>query len=447
MIDQKVTEPQTTAELQAELKHRERQIAAIRRISDASFSRLSVDDLIRQTLMVAIEVLNADAGSLQMHDPETDTLVFRYVTSPCHASLIGHATPVSRGISGRVFRSGVPDLAEDVGEAPDFNPAIDVMTGYRTRSALTVPLKRAVGPSIGVMQVLNLRRERFNRRDLEVLEVLGAQAATAIENARLAELARRAEVMNVIGNVSHDIYNLLTPLETGLLTLRPMLDRLFERLEIVRARWPGTVCAQEMAEAAAEVQPDYGWILDQALSSNKRVQARTRWIAGAVKGKLPEPAFEEADLNQTAREVASALGQVARNGAVELRLDLEAPLPRTRFDPEHMYNALYNLVNNAIPETPPGGSVTLRTRRCRAHEPGEEAIRIEVADTGRGMDQEVRDRLFSDAAVSTKPGGTGLGTRIVKHVVDQHQGKISVASEVGRGSTFSIRLPLSRQQN
>jgi len=430
---------QNTDEMQAEREHRERQFAAILRISDALFSRLSVDDLIRQTLTVAVEVLNADTGSVQMHDPETDTLVFRYVTLPSHASLIGHAMPVSRGISGRVFRSGVSDLSEDVGAAPDFNPTIDRLTGYQTRSALTVVLRRAVGPPLGVMQVLNLRCERFNQHDLEVLEVLAAQAATAIENARLAELARKAEIINVIGNVSHDIYNLLTPLETGLLTLRPMLDELFARLESIRSRCSETPCAEELTEAASGVRSEYGWIFDEALASNKRVQARTRWIAGAVKGKLPAPVIEEANLNQTAREVASALGTVARKDGVDLRLDLKDPLPRTRFDPEHMYNALYNLVNNAIPETPPGGSVTIRTR---PPEPGEETIRVEVADTGRGMEKEVRDRLFSDAAISTKPGGTGLGTRIVKHVVDQHHGRISVESEPGRGSTFSIRLPL-----
>jgi signal transduction histidine kinase len=437
-MSEQSTAGQSPADLQAELKHRERQIAAIRRISDALFSRLSVDDLIRQTLTVAIEVLNADTGSVQMHEPATDMLVFRYVAAPSDAALIGHATPTSRGISGRVFRTGVSDLAVDVSRSPDFNPAIDTMTGYQTRSALTVPLKRALGPPIGVMQVLNLQ-DPFNHGDLEVLEVLAAQAATAIENARLAELARRSEIINVIGNVSHDIYNMLTPLETGLLTLQPMLDRLFERLEQIRSRCPEAEWARELAEAAAEVSSDYGWILDQALASNRRVQARTHWIAGAVKGKLPEPVFEEADLNRTAREVVAALTPLAVKQGVELRFDLDDSLPAAPFDPEHMYNALYNLVNNAIPETPAGGSVTVRTR---GPQPGDSAVRIEVIDTGRGIEKEVRDRLFTEAAISTKPGGTGLGTRIIKHVVEQHRGSIQVESEVGRGSTFSIRLPL-----
>jgi signal transduction histidine kinase len=66
---------------------------------------------------------------------------------------------------------------------------------------------------------------------------------------------------------------------------------------------------------------------------------------------------------------------------------------------------------------------------------------IEVADTGRGMPEEVKQRLFTEQAISTKPGGTGLGTRIVKRVVDAHNGVIWVESEQGKGTTFFVKLP------
>ena len=70
------------------------------------------------------------------------------------------------------------------------------------------------------------------------------------------------------------------------------------------------------------------------------------------------------------------------------------------------------------------------------------SIALAVADTGRGMSPEIRDRLFSANAVSTKKGGTGLGTKIVKDVVDAHKGKIWVESEPGAGTTFQLRFPL-----
>jgi len=67
---------------------------------------------------------------------------------------------------------------------------------------------------------------------------------------------------------------------------------------------------------------------------------------------------------------------------------------------------------------------------------------IRVADTGKGMPADIRDQLLSNRLVSSKNGGTGLGTKIVKDVVDMHGGRISVDSELGRGTTFDIRLPI-----
>jgi signal transduction histidine kinase len=135
---------------------------------------------------------------------------------------------------------------------------------------------------------------------------------------------------------------------------------------------------------------------------------------------------------------------VADKQGVTLQLDVSEGLPKIWVDPKRLYNAIYNLVNNAIPETPSGGSVTVRIRFVGGDAPFPDGnyMLIEVADTGRGMPQWVKERLFTDRVVSTKPGGTGLGTRIVKNVVDAHGGTISVESEEGKGTTFYIKLPV-----
>ena len=101
---------------------------------------------------------------------------------------------------------------------------------------------------------------------------------------------------------------------------------------------------------------------------------------------------------------------------------------------------MYNLVNNAIPEVPTGGSVTVHGTLID----GGTTVCISVSDTGRGMPPEIRDSLFSDSAISRKRGGTGLGTKIVKDVVDAHGGTITVDSEEGVGTTFHVRLPVRR---
>jgi signal transduction histidine kinase len=430
------------AELRAALDHRERQIEALRRTSDALFSHDSVEAMVRETLRVALDVLCADAGTLYLYDPPTDSLVFRYVVGPTADKLIGTSMPASTGIAGQVFRSGVPDLTQKAYESGNFNRAVDAQSGYNTQSIMTVPVKRPDGDPIGVMQVMNFKEDAFDHRDLEVLQVLCAQAATAIEHARLSEQGRRAEIGNRVGEIAHDIKNMMTPIQSGVWTLQPMLEGLFEDLDAIRATCPETESwADEIARAADAVRGDYGWLLDNALTAAERVRRRTEYIAGMVKGNLPPPHFEEADLNETAREVVKTLTRVAREKDLDLSLDLDPDLPRASFDYDRMYDALYNLVNNAIPETPPGGRVTLRTR---APEPDgqDDRLCVQVQDTGRGIPEHVRERLFTADAISTKPGGTGLGTSVVARIVAEHGGTIGVDSAAGAGSTFPIRLPL-----
>jgi signal transduction histidine kinase len=129
---------------------------------------------------------------------------------------------------------------------------------------------------------------------------------------------------------------------------------------------------------------------------------------------------------------------VAEQKGITLRLEGLDALPTIVADERRLYNLFFNLINNAIPETPPGGSITVRGHLDQ--DTG--GIALAVADTGRGMPPEIRDRLFSAKAVSTKKGGTGLGTKIVKDVVDVHKGKIWVESEPGVGTTFHLRFPL-----
>jgi signal transduction histidine kinase len=107
-------------------------------------------------------------------------------------------------------------------------------------------------------------------------------------------------------------------------------------------------------------------------------------------------------------------------------------------DERRLFNALYNLINNAIPEVSPGGTITVAAKE----EPIGVGLHVTVQDNGKGMPPEIRDTLFTPAAKSSKQGGTGLGTKIVKDVVDAHHGTITVESQLGVGTTFHIYLPL-----
>ena len=313
---------------------------------------------------------------------------------------------------GPFFTSGGSVLIADVNQRDDFNREVDQKTGYQTESMMTVPVKRTGSSPIGVMQVLNARVP-FDQRDLEVLEVLCAQAATGIEHAQLVEAQKGAEIGNRVGEIAHDIKNMMTPIESGAQTL--LLD-------------PG---------ATIET---YGWLIESILASSRRVYRRTGYIAGMVKGVLPPPDFVEGSIHDAINDVVKTLKRTATERGISLTTELDPLIPRLAFDYDRLYDALYNLVNNALPETPHGGSVTVRTLGPDS----EGVVSIEICDTGRGIPPNVLEKLFTREAVSTKVGGTGLGTSVAARVAREHGGSIAVISEVGVGTTFVIRMPVER---
>jgi len=130
---------------------------------------------------------------------------------------------------------------------------------------------------------------------------------------------------------------------------------------------------------------------------------------------------------------------LAQERGVAVRTEGLDLLPPIMADESRLFNAFYNLINNAIPEVPAGGSITI----LGYGKPEAGVVLLEVSDTGRGMPPEICQKLFSARVSSRKAGGTGLGTKIVKDAVLAHGGQITVRSEIGTGTTFSISLPIN----
>ncbi|MCL6517844.1 two-component system histidine kinase PnpS [Alicyclobacillus sp.] len=152
--------------------------------------------------------------------------------------------------------------------------------------------------------------------------------------------------------------------------------------------------------------------------------------------------FERADVAQIARASADGLRWTAERGGVALAVDLpEAVMAEVA--PDRIRQVMDNLIANAVAYTPSGGSV-----RVTARAEGEWAVMC-VEDTGIGIPPEDLPRIFErfyrvDKARDRRSGGTGLGLAIAKHIVEAHGGRIEVESEVGRGSWFTVRLPVRR---
>ena len=239
---------------------------------------------------------------------------------------------------------------------------------------------------------------------------LASQKEKLVQTERVAawrELARR---------LAHELRNPLFPLQITIENLQ-------------RARQLGPAQFQE--------------VFNEATATLKAELANLNSIVGRFSdfSKMPSPRFSCVNVNDSLRNAVRLFeSQFTAVGkpAITTEYFLNESLPEIEADPELLHHAFQNLVLNALDAMPAGGTLTQRTADR------DDSVRIEVADTGKGLTPEECSRLFTPY-YTTKQLGTGLGLAIVQSVVADHHGTISVSSEEGRGAAFRIDLP--KQQN
>ncbi len=159
--------------------------------------------------------------------------------------------------------------------------------------------------------------------------------------------------------------------------------------------------------------------------------------------KEREPEMAPCKPNEIVLEVCELMQEVAKENYVTLETDLSAELDEVLIDQRSLHRSLLNLVSNAIDacRDDPSPGKTHRVRVTTAVDP-DDYIRFEVQDNGSGMSQEVKSKLFSSLFSTKGPQGTGLGLLVTSKLIEEHKGTINVDSELTKGTTFSIRLPL-----
>jgi signal transduction histidine kinase len=435
LIEQEATEGQSfplerrrapRRSLDAQVARWSKELAAARHISQALSQHIQLDELIDRALSTALAVVNAESGSLLLADPKTERLVFRNVIGPQAGLLKEKAFSWNEGLAGAVFHSGKPEVITDVKKDLRHFPGIDEITGVHTRDMIVLPLRKWEGDSIGVLSVLNKREGRLDEDDLSILTIISAMTAVAIEQAQLFEEAKLAQVARLAGDISHDIKNLVMPVLCGAEILREEVHELLGSVPN-----PTGAKARESRKLCDEV-------IDMLRDDARRISDRMKEIADCVKGLSAPPQFAACHLADVVGSIFKTLEFLAKEKGVTLRSQDLDDLPKLEADERRLFNAFYNLVNNAISEVPEGGTITVAGKS----DPSSHGILVTVSDTGRGMPPEIRDSLFTIGTKSRKAGGTGLGTKIVKDVVDAHGGTIRVESAVGAGTTFFLFLPL-----
>ncbi len=427
--------------LKRELAERDAQIGAVRVISAALSQVTMVDELVQKALDVSLECVGAEAGSVILYDADKDRLIFRYVVGEAKDTLTGMEMEPDKGIAGAVFQSGEIDVSEDVFSRKEHARDVEDKIDYATKNMVTVPLLSAEARAIGVMQVLNKTEGIFDDADVAILDILASQIAAALETARLHEEARLGEIMRFVGNLSHDVKNMMTPIQTGAETLDLIAEDTWADVDRVVADAGDT--GQDLQDATMMLRDLLPEMTEMFKSGCDAVQVQMAEVSAAVKGIVSEPTFQRENINNVVDMVVPMLNVMAQKQGVTLAKEVPEDIAPAVMDAKLMYNAIYNLINNALGACGDGTSITTRARVVSEGEfPDGAFLEVAVADTGSGMPEEVRRKLFTDDAVSTKAMGTGLGTKIVKNAVDAHDGIVWVESVMGEGTTITFRVPV-----
>jgi signal transduction histidine kinase len=158
--------------------------------------------------------------------------------------------------------------------------------------------------------------------------------------------------------------------------------------------------------------------------------------------KDSEPDYESCFPNEIANEVCSLMESRAKEYDVEVIHDFDLSLGEVALDRKGIHRCLLNLVSNAIDACLFDSSKEKRwVVEVKTILDNDEGVKFEVSDNGCGMDQEVKERLFTSFFTTKEGRGTGLGLLITQKIVQEHGGTITIDSEPGKGSTFTIRLP------
>lgn len=407
-----------------------RRFETLARIARTVTSSLEPQTVLDSVAVAATDLLPDSASRIWVL--EGDRLVLRAEAKTHGPPRSGRkrALALGEGLTGGVAATRQPLLVEDALTDPR---TVDVewmrQGGFVTYIGLPLLVRDRL---VGVLSLLARRRHPFSQDEIDALTSFGAQAAIAIENARLydelvaalkqAQTSQqelvRTERLRALGEmaagVAHDFNNLLAVIvgRCELLLRRVQAPYVRRALQSIgAAARDGTETVRRILEFtrtgdARPLQPvGLGELLQEVVELN-----RPRW-----------------------KDDAQARGVI-------YQIEIEpATVPAIAGHPEELREVFANLLVNALDAMPAGGRVSVRF----ALDDGWLVVKVE--DTGCGMSEETRRRAFDPFFTTKGQRGTGLGLAVVWGIVQRHGGRVKVASELGRGSTFTLRFPVARE--
>jgi signal transduction histidine kinase len=372
-------------------------------------STLSLRPLLHRIVIAARELSGTEACSILLVDRKSGRLYFEEATNlPGVHSIV---VPMEGSVAGWVVRTGEHLVVSDVRSDSrfDFSSKSDEQSDFVTRSILAIPLI-ARENVIGVLEAINkVDGDEFTEEDIELLSVLGDQAAVAVQNALLFQQS------DLIAEIVHEMR---TPL-TSVIAYADLMQRSGIAPE-QSLQFAGII--QSEATRISEMTNDF---LDLArLESGRAALAR-----------------DPVDLSTVIHMAINVLQPQADAKQIVLSVDVPATLPFVMGDAQRLHQALLNLLSNAVKYCHQGDKVTVSARS------EEDLLTVSVADTGPGIPAEalpsIFERFYRVPGTEDRAVGTGLGLTITQQIVEAHGGEIHVTSEERCGATFTFTLPIT----
>jgi signal transduction histidine kinase len=404
-------------------------------ISQTLMTEGDVGELSRRLLEVVARQIGADRALLMLLDQTAEELHVAATMGLLEESLSGMPIAARSGLIGQLLHDQevlVVDarLRDDVAL-----PIRALVSGSDVDSVVLIPLctgKKEVGILSLSHPTTSGRAVALTPSDLNLLSIMGRQIAIALENARMyaTEQRRTAELAQAlkqqreldllksqfIQNVSHE--------------LRTPLAMILGYAELLATGELGAVKAEQQGPLEIIVQRSY--VLRDLIEN----------ITAILENEMREPSRDTVGLTELVGEAITQFQVLADQAGLRLHGDLAAPVPPVLGDAEHLRRVVDNLIGNALKFTPPGGTVAVSLRSANGE------VMLLVTDTGIGIAAEHQGRIFErfyqvDGTTRRAHGGCGLGLALVREIVERHGGRVSVESQSGQGSTFTVYLPTS----
>jgi signal transduction histidine kinase len=410
--------------LYEQVRSKARLLESLVRVGQIINSPLAGDETLQVIAREAKKLLSAKMCSLMMLDDSGKLLIARASAGAGKAYLARPQVGVEESFIGIVLRRRKAMQLENIQSSGCYQN-VSVARQEGLVSLLSVPLLYG-DHATGTLNLYTGEPHTFSDEEVRVALAYAELSALALEKARLYERIvavedelRQSERLSALGllaaEVAHEIRNPLTVMKM----LHHSLNLDFP------AHDPRHTDVRIMGEKMDHLARIVDRVLDLARGQ--------------------EPQVAAVNVNRLLADLTLLIRHKLKASGVTLTLRLAADLPDLLGDATQLEQVFLNLTLNAVEAMPQGGSLTIRSRALPLNPRSERPthVLIRFRDTGVGMAEEHRERAFTSLLSSTKPKGTGLGLAIVGRVVEAHRGQVRIWSQLDRGTTISVLLPVN----